>query len=179
MQCYPIATSPTAGNSWVETCPLCKDGDETTSYFLLHCQALSEARQPYLPEILNTCLYSIAIDSDTLVKIILDTTCPPSIDENHEIKYRNMVYRLHNARSHMCNWWEVWTSRNWHELIGCTGNQLFHFQMNTISLDHNKILSGQLANVSKRQSKQEKKLPNLAQPIWFIFDLAKFHIDIN
>ena len=101
------ARQPTAGNNRTETCPLCKDGEETTSYFLLHCQALLEARQPYLPEILNTCRNnSISIDSDTLRKKIFDSTYLPSRDDNYEKTCRNMIYRLHNARSLLLTrWW--------------------------------------------------------------------------
>ena len=100
VQSYPMATYPMAGNNRTETCQLCKNGEETTSHFLLHCQDLLEARQPYLPETLNTCHNnSISIDSDNLVKIIIDFTYLPSRDDNQEKTCSNMFYRLHNARS--------------------------------------------------------------------------------
>ena len=152
---YP--TSPTVGNNRAETCLLCKDDEESTMHFLLHCQALSEARQPCLPKILNTCRNnSISIDSDTLVKIILDTTYLPSIDENHEVTCRNMVYRLYKPGVRSFSWGR-------YELQKLTRIDRVYRQLKVSFTNQQnfsrpqKKLSALLANDSKRWYKQEKK----------------------
>jgi hypothetical protein len=102
VQRYPLTTSPTAGKRRLSSCPLCCVEPETTIHFLLLCPKLREARLPYLRRIMDTCRkHEISVDTDSLVKMILDTSFLPEPSATHEDICRNFVYIMHNTRAIM------------------------------------------------------------------------------
>ena len=105
VQRYPLSGNHTAGERKSTQCILCHQCEETTAHFLLHCSALYQARQLYLPRILDSLRrYRINVDPPNLVLILLDTNHLPSdVSSNdraaHETLSRDLIFKLHSTRS--------------------------------------------------------------------------------
>ena len=105
VQRYPLSGNHTAGERKSTQCILCHQCEETTAHFLLHCSALYQARQLYLPRILDSLRrYRISVDPPNLVLILLDTNHLPSdVRSNdraaHETLSRDLIFKLHSTRS--------------------------------------------------------------------------------
>ena len=96
---YPLATSHTAGKRKVETCPLCKEEDETTSHFILYCPQLHNTRIQYLQKVLSHCRdCDLSVEPEALLRYILDTN-NMSDDPDYRSLCRNFLYKMHDERT--------------------------------------------------------------------------------
>ncbi len=99
---YPLTTSPTSGAKKSDVCPLCGDEPETTAHFLLHCRKLQSIRDHYLPHVMETIRNCrLSIDTETVVRVILDSSHIEANVPRHEQLCRNFVFKLHHKRTIM------------------------------------------------------------------------------
>ena len=74
VQRYPLSSSHCAGKNASPTCPLCREGEETTEHFLIVCPALMKRRVRYLEnlyKILTETGNTLPSDTQGLVKMLL------------------------------------------------------------------------------------------------------------
>ena len=86
------------------TCLLCKEDDETTEHFILHCSALNHVRQPVPEDLKQTCInLGIEInfgDCEHLLELILDCTSISS--KNSELNSTDLD-RLERQSRRLCH----------------------------------------------------------------------------
>ncbi|VDH95017.1 Hypothetical predicted protein [Mytilus galloprovincialis] len=111
------------------TCPLCKQGPEDRTHFLVQCQHLTSIRQPFIDalskaiEEMSPGLYQqITPEPTQLTQIILDCSSShlvlPQFYNRLECISRGLCYALHIARSTVLPPW-TFTTSNVLELLAC------------------------------------------------------------
>lgn len=97
---YPVMSSPTSGAMKDARCPLCHDEDETLEHLLLRCRTLSDVRRPYMQHIMNIFReLNISVDPGSVIRVILDPLASDIKDIKHQENCRNLIYKIHSARS--------------------------------------------------------------------------------
>ena len=105
VQRYPLSGSHTAGEGRTPKCTLCNLEEEATTHFLLYCPTLHQARQLYLPRILDVIRrYRVDVDPVNIVAILLDANNLPANVPSSDLAScktlcTDLVYKLHNNRS--------------------------------------------------------------------------------
>ena len=103
VQRYPLNGCHTSGSK-SEICPCCKNGAETLTHFLLHCELLEEQRNKFLPpikKILLECNLGTN-DESTLLQAIMDSSAmTTNQDLVHSITSlsRSLCFKLHEKRA--------------------------------------------------------------------------------
>ena len=103
VQRYPLSGCHTSGSK-SEICPCCKNGAETLTHFLLHCELLEEQRNKFLPpikKILLECNLGTN-DESTLLQAIMDSSAMTTDqDLVHSITSlsRSLCFKLHEKRA--------------------------------------------------------------------------------
>ena len=99
IQRYPLATSYTAGRKKQDICPLCKADMETTTHFLLRCEATDNIRRPLMRNIMQICKEEgVPIEHEYLTTALLDSNCVKS-NQRLEEASRNLIWVLHSHRA--------------------------------------------------------------------------------
>ena len=105
VQRYSLTGNRCAGKKARLLCPLCESDCETLLHFLIHCEALSEDREPLITEIYNKVEVNNIpkpIQDETLLQILLDSSYlikSPDLQQQIEYLSRYLCFRLHNGRS--------------------------------------------------------------------------------
>ena len=97
---YPLTTCRTSGTRQRLLCPLCETEPESITHFILLCPKLRKSRTPYLMKILNIIReQGVEIQTNILVKAILDCNNLPRPTVEFEKTTRSMIFKIHHLRA--------------------------------------------------------------------------------